>query len=75
MTTRKQYSHYFLESRLHFRIHAIRLQLSTALNSSSDSGSVAETGGLEDGGDMVGASCQEVASLDIGDEGGLEESL
>ncbi|RUS82422.1 hypothetical protein EGW08_009810 [Elysia chlorotica] len=56
---KKQYSHYFLESRLHFRIHAIRLQLNSALLSSSDSGSVAE------GEDHVGEGASVQKSVDV----------
>ncbi|XP_005096921.3 tetratricopeptide repeat protein 39B [Aplysia californica] len=33
---KKNYKGYYLESRLHFRIHAIRLQLNTLLNSEGD---------------------------------------
>ncbi|CAL1544810.1 unnamed protein product [Lymnaea stagnalis] len=39
---KKQYKSYYLENRLHFRIHAIRLQLKTAMNSDSDNQSLTE---------------------------------
>ncbi|GFO11311.1 tetratricopeptide repeat protein 39b [Plakobranchus ocellatus] len=78
---KKQYSRYFLESRLHFRIHAIRLQLNAARNSTSDSNSTAEMPCEEDtDADVEGATATAVdvdswVDIENGDVGSMKESL
>ncbi|XP_059145816.1 tetratricopeptide repeat protein 39B-like isoform X2 [Physella acuta] len=44
---KKQYRGYYLENRLHFRMHAIRLDLKTAMNSEGDSQSLSDTFGQD----------------------------